>query len=220
MVTSYGLAGSKVIWDGLPYPSTFMTGRDACRHFLLNGAAAKFFGGPSASLIRASVLWQKRPFYNPLNYHGDTEAYLDLLRDHDFGFVHQVLTYKRRGEASRTTHYLARVNSYLAEDVDEITKFGPVYLTKDENDRLRRELWWRYYRFLGAAVVDLRGKEFWHYHLVHFRAMGYRLSYARIAWNALLRILDMIGNPKRTIQGGFRLLFGMLTQRSSGAQRD
>jgi len=204
MVTSYGLAGSRVIWDGLPYPSTFMTGREVCRVFLLKGA--KVFGGPSASLIRASILRQKRPFYNPLNYHGDTEAYLDLLRDHDFGYVHQVLTYKRRGEASRTTSYLTRVNSYLAEDVDEITKFGPVYLNRREYVAKRREVMRRYYRFLGESLVALRGREFWHYHLVHFRAMGYRLSYPRIGLHAVLRIADMLGNPKRTIEGGFRRL--------------
>src|SRR5205807_2619075 len=140
MVTSYVLSGAHIGWDGLPYPSTFMSGREVCRLRLLRDI--KVFGGPSASLIRADIVRRKRPFYNPLNYHGDSEAYLDLLRDHDFGFVHQVLSYNRRGEASRTTSYLERVDSYPAADLDELTKFGPIYLTETEpapgHPRMRR----------------------------------------------------------------------------------
>ena len=74
-----------------------------CRLNLLNGVYA--FGGPSTSLLRVGVLRENRPFYNPLNYHGDVEAYLTLLQTHDFGFVHQVLSYIRRGENSATTAF-------------------------------------------------------------------------------------------------------------------
>lgn len=203
MVTSFGLAGSRVTWDGLPYPSTFMKGRDASRTFLLN--EVKMFGGPSASLLRAEIVRQKRPFYEPLNYHGDTVAYLDLLREWDFGYVHQVLVYKRQGEESRTMSYLGRVKSYpAAEDFDEMKKFGPIYLTPHEFAVRMREVSRRYYGMLGESVIALRSREFWHYHLVHFRKMGHRLSYPRIAWHAVLRVFDIVGNPKRTIEGLLR----------------
>jgi glycosyltransferase involved in cell wall biosynthesis len=202
MVASYVLSGTRVGAPGLPYPSTFMTGREVCRLRLLK--SIKVFGGPSASLIRASIVREKRPFYNPLNYHGDIEAYLDLLKDHDFGYVHQVLSYMRTGEDSPTTDYLSRVNSVYALDVDEITKFGPVYLTDEERARRLKEVTRQYYRHLGRSVIELRGREFWHYHLKHFRAMGYRLSYARIALHAALQLLDLVGNPKRTIEAVFR----------------
>jgi glycosyltransferase involved in cell wall biosynthesis len=202
MVTSYVLSGSRIGWDGLPYPSTFMSGRDVCRLRLLKGI--KVFGGPSASLLRASVVRETQPFYNPLNYHGDTEAYLNLLQHHDFGFVHQVLSYNRKGEESRTTAYLERVSSYPAADVDEMTKFGPVYLTEEECARRLREVTRDYYRFLANSAIGLRGREFWHYHLTHFRAMGYTINYARLGWHILARLADLILNPKRTIEGAFR----------------
>ncbi len=54
MVTSYVLNGKHVGWDGLPYPSTFMKGSEVCRLRFLKGL--KVFGGPSASLLRASVV--------------------------------------------------------------------------------------------------------------------------------------------------------------------
>ena len=199
MVTSYVLCGRYIGWDGLPYPSTFMTGRDVCRLRLLKNV--KVFGGPSASLIRADIVRAKQPFYNPLNYHGDTEAYLELLQQHDFGYVHQVLSFDRKDEDSRTTTYLRRVNSYPAADLDEITKFGPVYLTAEEFATRLRQVTRTYYQFLAHNVIPFRGREFWNYHLKHFRKMGYSVSYPRLAWHVAGRILDLVLNPKRTLEG-------------------
>jgi glycosyltransferase involved in cell wall biosynthesis len=210
MVTSYVLCGARIGWDGLPYPSTFVPGREVCRLRLLHNV--KVFGGPSASLLRASIVREKRPFYQPGNYHGDTEAYLDLLRDHDFGFVHQVLSYNKKGEESRTTHYLRRVNSYPAADVSEITKFGPVYLTPAEQAVRLREVTRAYYRFLGRSVLEFRGREFWHYHLTHMRELGIRVRYPRVALHALARVLDVLLNPKRTVEGMLRRMARVLAR--------
>src|SRR5207302_8256284 len=117
------------------------------------------------------------------------------------GFVHQVLSYNRRGEASRTTSYLERVDSYPAADLDELTKFGPIYLTETEYAARLREVTRTYYRFLGASVLQLRGREFWHYHLEHFKAMGHSVNFARLALHVALRAADIVLNPKRTIEG-------------------
>ena len=208
MVTSYVLSGSRVMWDGLPYPSTFVPGREVCRMRLLKGL--KVFGPPSSSLIRASIVRETRPFYNPLNYHGDNEAYYNLLRHYDFGYVHQVLTYMLKGEESRTTAYCERINSYLAADVDEVAKFGPVYLTEREcADRLR-VVTRTYYRFLASSVFELREHEFWDYHLRQFKAMGYPISYGRLALYMALWLADAIFNPKRTIEGVVRRIVSVL----------
>ncbi len=211
MVASYVLAGRRVAWAGLPYPSTFISGREVCRLRLLENV--KVFGGPSSSLLRADVVRAKTPFYNPLNYHGDTEAYLELLKEHDFGFVHQVLSYLRKGEDSRTTAYLERVDSYPAADVDEVSKFGPVYLTAEEHRTKLKEVWKSYYAFLGRAVLEFRGREFWHYHLVHVRQMGYPLSRARIALHAVYRLADIVFNPLRTLRGLVRRVGGVVASR-------
>jgi len=215
MVTSYVLTGTRVGFDGLPYPSTFMTGRDVCRARLLKNI--KVFGGPSASLIRASVLHERPVFYEVGNYHGDTEAYLELLQHYDFGYVHQVLSFNRRDEESRTTSYLERVSSYYAADVNEVRKFGPVYLTADECAQRLKEVTHTYYRFLASAIFDLRGREFWEYHLVRFRKMGYAVSYPRLAVYALARFLDLVLNPKRSLEGVLRRVWQRLKPRPAAA---
>jgi glycosyltransferase involved in cell wall biosynthesis len=205
MVSSYVLVGSHVGWDGLPYPSTFTKGREICRMRLLKGV--KVFGGPSASLLRSSVVKERQPFYKVGNYHGDTEAYLDLLQEHDFGFVHQVLSYNRRGEDSRTTAFLERVNSYLAADIEELTRFGPIYLTEQERELRLRQARKVYYGFLAESVLELRGKEFWDYHRGRMRELGVGIDYFTVGRHLLYRIIDAIFNPKRTIERVMRRVF-------------
>ncbi len=100
MVASWVLAGSMVINDGLPYPSPITTGRQIGRLRLLNNV--RVLGHPSTSLLRVSALEGRHPFYSPLDYHGDAIAYLHLLKEHDFGYVHQALSFVRNGAKSRT----------------------------------------------------------------------------------------------------------------------
>lgn len=204
MVTSYVLSGSKVSWDGLPYGSSVVSGREICRNRLLKDI--KVFGGPSASLISADVLRTQRPFYRVGNYHGDNEAYLELLKTRDFGFVHQVLSYRRKGEASRTTAYLRRVNSYLIADIEELIHFGPHFLTREEYEATLRDKTRRYYRFLAQALFDFQGREFWHYHRAKIRQLGIQISYPRLAGHAFLKLCDLVLNPKRTLESAYEKL--------------
>ena len=198
MVCSYVLAGSRVNGLALSYPSPCVPGREIIRRRLLNGL--KGIGGPTTVMIRADIVRAKRPFYNPLNYAGDIEAYLDLLLEHDLGFVHEVLTYMRTNEDSKTTSYLGRVASYYHDDIHEVTKFGPLVLTEPEYKARLKLATRTYYRMLGRSVLPFRGREFWDYHRKHVTKMGYSFSYMRVALNAALRVLDLIGNPKRTIE--------------------
>jgi glycosyltransferase involved in cell wall biosynthesis len=206
MVTSYVLVESRIGWTGLPYPSTFMRGRDICRLRLLKGV--KVFGGPSASLLRSSVVREKQLFYKVGNYHGDTEAYLDLLQKHDFGFLHQVLSYMREaGEDSPTTDFLQKANSYIAADIEELMRFGPIYLTDEERELRLAQATRAYYSFLAQSVFELRDKDFWNYHRERMRRLGVGIDYFKLGRYLLSRVVDAIFNPKRAIEGLMRRVF-------------
>jgi glycosyltransferase involved in cell wall biosynthesis len=199
MVSSYVLADGKVGFAGLPYPVSFLSGRDVCRLRLLENI--RVFGGPSSSLIRASVVRSQQPFYALRNYHGDNEAYLELLKRNDFGFVHQVLSYNRRGDKSRTTSYLDRVNSYAAGYLLEVTKYGPAFLSPDELRQRTGALTREYYTMLAQSALDFRGREFWEYHAVHMKKLGQPLSSTRLGLAVALRAAEVILNPLRLIRG-------------------
>ena len=202
LVGSYVLAGDQVIIYAYRYPESFILGREVGRFRFLKNLSQ--FGGPSTGFLRASVVRERKPFYNPINYYGDLEAYLDLLQEYDFGFVHQVLTYTRKGPASRTTSYLDRVDAPAAMRIHEMKRFGKHYLTAPEySDRLRF-FSNQYYRFLGRNVWEFRKREFWHYHLQHVKKMGHPPRYGLIILYALGRFIDLVGNPLSTASAVFR----------------
>lgn len=206
MVTSYVLVGTKIGWTGLPFPSTVVNGRDICRMRLLDGI--RVFGGPSASLLRTEVVKARQPFYTQGNYHGDNEAYLNLLRDHDFGFVHQVLSYNRRDEDSRTTHYLQSFNSDILMIVEELLKFGPVYLSDSEFRDRHVTVVNDYYKFLAGAAFESRGSKFWDTHRERLLKLGTPLDRAKLSRFVVLRFLDLVLNPKRTAESLYKRIVG------------
>jgi hypothetical protein len=206
IVSSYALCGSRVGWDGLPYPSTFVRGRDACRMYLLDDIKA--FGGPTTSLLRASVVRDRQPFYKPGNHHADTEAVLDLLTEYDFGFVHQVLSYRTSGEDSRTTHSLQELNTHAAETVEQLVRFGPTYLSEAELARRLRQQTREYYRFLAEGTIRIHGRAWWDYHRQRMEAAGTPISRIRLAGYVLSAAADRVLNPKRTLEGVARAVIG------------
>jgi len=208
LVGSYVLAGDEVIIHAYNYPQTFITGREVGRFRFLKNLSQ--FGGPSTGFLRASIVRQRTPFYNPVNYYGDLEAYLDLLQEYDFAFVHQILTYTRKGVASRTTSYLDRVDAAAAMRMHEIERFGRHYLTAEEFEERSRHFTREYYSFLGRNLWRFRGKDFWDYHLKHVKKLGHPAKYSLITWHAFLEFLTLAGNP---------LLTGLALTRQIGAWR-
>jgi glycosyltransferase involved in cell wall biosynthesis len=175
LVSSYALKGNEVVWDGLPYSSRFIPGREICRrHFL---EKLYVFGSATTVLYRADLVRGRESFYNPANIHGDTEACFDLLRTSDFGFVHQVLTFSRIRPAS-----LREMSTDLQTDLPGmlhmLSTYGPSFLNEHEFKALLRQHVTTYYRFLGKSWLLGREKNFWTYH-------RRQLSNSQVGYNSL-----------------------------------
>src|SRR5216683_862879 len=78
IVGAYRLAGTRIACDGLPYPSTVVSGREICRRTLLH-EDLYVFGSPTSLLIRSKLIRPCKVFYNESNIHADKEACFDLL---------------------------------------------------------------------------------------------------------------------------------------------
>lgn len=193
IVGAYGLRGTRVLWTGLPYPSTVVVGRDLCRQRLLGGPYV--FGTPTAVLYRSCLVRDRPVFYNESNLHGDSEVCFELLEHHDFGFVHQVLSFQ--GEQSDSlTSFSEMIQTYRPWILYELVKFGPKYLTADElSKRITKHLG-DYYRYLGWQVYKRRGSDFWKFHREKLAAVGYPLSRSRLAGAMASYALDALLNPK------------------------
>jgi glycosyltransferase involved in cell wall biosynthesis len=185
IVAAYGIFGSVVTYNGLPYPSTLVPGKDFCRRLLLGELDLGVFGVPTSLLFRSDIVRSRHAFYNEENLHSDSEVCLEVLENHDFGFVHQVLVYHRERQGSLTAES-RDLNTYLAGRLQELVRFGPRHLTQQElRSRLERKLD-EYYWYLGTQLFRSREEQFWRYHRDKLAKLGYPLSKLRLVTQGLL----------------------------------
>jgi glycosyltransferase involved in cell wall biosynthesis len=199
IVGAYRLDGSRVNLDGLPYPSTVVPGRQLCRSSLLGKLYV--FGSPTALLVRSDLIRKRKEFFDESSFsvHVDTASCYEVLQNTDFGFVHQVLTYKRK-HAGTETEISRKLNSSLAGKLLCLKKYGPIYLDAAEYKECLDQLFSRYYKFLGDAVVQRRDKQFWDYHRNALRTLECPLSWSRLLRACLLEVRDLLLHPVETFR--------------------
>ena len=197
IVGAYGLVGDRVSWDGLPYASTVISGRDISKWTLLGRSYV--FGNPTSLLLRSDLIRASESFFDESNNHRDSEACLQILRNWDFGFVHQVLTYNRLRDGSERS-FSQRYNTYLPNNIDRLLKFGPAILSQEELSAQLKYYLAKYYDYLAVSALMLREKEFWAFHRKKMESMGHPLSLPRLATAVCSKVLDYLFNPKRTVE--------------------
>src|SRR5262249_1765619 len=155
------LRGSEVAGTGLPYTQTILKGRDACRMQLQTGSF--LFGSPTTVMYRSDVVRSRVPFYSEGRLHEDTEACYEILKEWDFGVVHQILSYSRGAEAS----YSGSIRQYDSGILDRlicIDRYGSAFLPPVELENLRDEVERRYYRQQARTTLLGAPPGFWNFH--------------------------------------------------------
>jgi hypothetical protein len=197
IVGAYGLQGKEVMWDGLPYPARLVSGRAVCRQLLLEGTYV--FGTATSLLFRAHLVKAQDPFFNEANLHGDMEACLVLLKTCDFGFVHQILTYKRLRPGSLTA-FTEDINTLIAGHLHNLVMHGPDYLTRAEFEECLRRQVCEYYNFLAISLMrGRRDKKFWDYHKRKLTEAGIDFSQWHLAGAMLARLCRAVLSPYETL---------------------
>jgi len=194
VVGAYRLDEDRVNLDGLPYPSTVVSGHKMCRWSLLGGPY--IFGSPTSILLRSNLIRKRRRFYNESNIHADKEICFEVLKDVDFGFVHQVLTFTRRHNETVST-FSRRFDTYAIDNIAILKKYGPVYLDADEYQKRLSQLKRGYTKYLVKNIFDFREKAFFEYHKKALNKMDFRISVVTLLKYSLLELLDLKSNAKR-----------------------
>ena len=177
MVGSYRLEETKVTCDGLSYPSTVVSGREVCRSTLRGEFYV--FGSPTTLLIRSDFIRARKSFYNEDNFHCDTEICNEILRDTNFGFVHEILSFTRRHNEANTA-FAKRINTFIAGQLLVLKKYGPIYLSDKECQKAIQIYLKKYYNLLAKHVFKLKEKEFWQFHKNELKNLGYPVDYLRL----------------------------------------
>ncbi|HWF60343.1 MAG TPA: glycosyltransferase family 2 protein [Nitrospira sp.] len=197
VVQAYRLIGTKVCGDGLPYPSTVIRGRDACRMWL-QSETLSIFGSSTTLMYRSDMVRSRYSFFKESNLHSDTEVCLEFLEDHDYGFVHQVLSFQRARDDGNTS-YTQTFGTMLPGRLYHLIAYGPKFLAKEESGRSISKQFAAYYDYLGWQVFKKRGREFWRFHERELALLGYPMSKARVALHAFQYILILIMSPMRIL---------------------
>jgi glycosyltransferase involved in cell wall biosynthesis len=198
IVGAYGLQGHEVMWSGLPYPSGLFSGREVCRRLFLEGLYV--FGTSTSVLYRSDLVRNQDPFYNEENLHADLEACVVLLKRCDFGFVHQILTFKRSRPGSLGA-FTEDMHTLMAGHLHSLSKHGRDFLTREEYEDCLHHLVSEYYNFLGISLMKgRRDKKFWDYHNRKLTEAGVGFSHTRLAAAALARFARALFNPNETFE--------------------
>ncbi len=152
IVSAYRLDGARIDLDRLPRETEMISGREISRNSLLGGPDV--FGSCTSLLYRADLVRTRgAQFFDEarlppaadravpgqadfVNFHADTGACYDLLRESDFGFVHQILTFSRPADGhSILGNWGARIGTWLPGHLYVLLKYGPEYLSRSELSR-------------------------------------------------------------------------------------
>ena len=201
LVGAYGLEGQQVVWTGLPYPSTVVPGSDVCRRLFLDGLYV--FGTATSVLYRADLVRSRDPFFEAANIHADMEVCVFLLKNSDFGFVHQVLTFTRVRAGSLITMSRS-INTLAASKLKQLVRHGPHFLSPQEFALCLNGSLSEYYWYLAGSFVRGREKSFWDFHKRTLREAGVGFNRARLARTVFARLcvasLNLKDNIKRLLK--------------------
>jgi glycosyltransferase involved in cell wall biosynthesis len=207
MVGSYQQSGTSVRWQGFRYPLAVMQGSQVCRDIFLGDRPDFGFGSPTSLLYRADIVRSRNQFYPNASPHADTSACFKELRNRDFGFVYQVLSYERTHTETQS-YRSAQLNRYLSAGLNDLLQYGRFYLSESEFEHLVKVWIKNYHRFL--AINCFSGPHeavFWSYHKGRLSELGYPLRYLDLAKAAIDLIMKGVLNPEQAIRKIRRRLF-------------
>lgn len=158
--------GDHIECGGLPAGREVFAGANVARLFLRQEI---FAFAPTSGLVRADLVRERRPFYPTAYLHADLAAYFDLLAEHDFGFVNEVLSFSRMHQDSITTTVAQKKQTLVKEWLLMLQQYGPRFFPPDELAEIERTFLRRYYRILVRGFVTGHDREFFDYHLAGLR---------------------------------------------------
>jgi glycosyltransferase involved in cell wall biosynthesis len=203
IIGSYQNRANGVRWLGFPHHISVFSGREVCRLFLLG--VIDFFGTPSAVLYRSALVRSEQMFFPGSNASADVLACLNSLQSNDFGFVHQILSFERVHDKAVSAK-LRGLNSFLIDRIESVLRYGSIYLSHEECEKRLEELLRTYYAYLAVGMVNFKNREFWHFHKNRMKEIGLELDYSRLVKSTLGKLLDLLFNPKQTIEKMVRRL--------------
>lgn len=189
IVSSYRLDQNEVNLDGLPYPSHCVPGKEIGRRFLMDREF--YFGSPSSTLFRSNLVRKRDKMYDQSNIHSDVTACLDMLKESDFGFVHQVLTFTRRHDKSITSKMIVNKSTDMISRFIELLDYGPYYLSDNELETRLRETEKLFYIRLARIIYLSDEKNVITKYSSELAALEMQLKYGKLVKSLMIEFFKI-----------------------------
>jgi glycosyltransferase involved in cell wall biosynthesis len=201
LVSSYRLYGDAVEGSGYPHATVVLKGRDCARWFLqtLNN----IFGSETTVMYRSAVVRQYQPFYKTSIPHADLERCMEILKNWDFAFVPQVLSFSRTDNESITGGLLEFI-PYALDRYVVVRRFAPVFLAPAEGAARIKKVKQQYYRVLATEAIRLRRGHFWYYHQNGLREVNETIDWLYLALQIGVLVLWKASNPGMAVRNVLR----------------
>jgi glycosyltransferase involved in cell wall biosynthesis len=192
LISSYRLKGLSVHGEGLPHDKTVVHGHEVARMHLQTRVF--LFGSPTTVMYRSEVVRARQHFYAEGRLHEDTEVCFEILRDWDFGFVHQILSCSREDPTS-TYGRMRDFDTGILDRFIVVNRFGKQFLDEPEYRSTRKELETRYYRRLAIAAVTGRFGEYWMFQRRGLATQQLTISTSRLARAIARQLVALLTCP-------------------------
>ncbi len=207
--TNVGLVSSFSLYDDYPghgglsiARGPVYNGREAASAQLLGKA---LFGSPTCVMYSSDIVRSRKNFFATTSMHyEDAEACFKILKDHDFGFVPQVLTFNRRDNDSLWTR-IEKYGPRILHKVVFLHRFGPDFLENKELAFRLKDAERHYYRFLAKGALQRFKSDFWDFHTEGLATADQKLSYTRVVIHVIYLLAGALINPKQVINAIWRL---------------
>jgi glycosyltransferase involved in cell wall biosynthesis len=197
IVASYSAQDTGIRWTGVPLGREVLAGREAARLSLLGAIDLVW----SSLLYRASMVRATGTFFPGSATSADFEACLNCLKESDFGFVHQILSFERIHDEMLTARLLKMNSQQLVLDRMRILiELGPEFLNPSERRQRLEEQLSGYFDVLAVECLHRHDREYWRLHRDSLDELGYSIYDARFAKAIAARFLDLTLNPKATTE--------------------
>ena len=203
LVGSYHLYGRKVFGEVIDVKRTVFLGNEVRRDHLLTDVF--YLGVPTVMLFRAKALSEITPYFRSGLFFDDIELYFRVLDKWKYGFVHQILTFVRDDNGGVFTD-IRNFEFHEAYRYVLTMQFGPDVLEPDELSKAREKWKREYLQCLAHAAIAGRSEQYWEFQKRVFHLIGEELGYRNLVGPVVTKLIEMLLNPKSTIEGLLRRL--------------
>jgi glycosyltransferase involved in cell wall biosynthesis len=196
LVSSYWLEGDTLCGSGYPINIPIFRGRDCAKWFLRT--ETRVFGSQSTVMYRSSVVRERKEFYNVKFLAADLEVCLEILKEWDFGFIPQVLSFTRRDNGG-INYSLGKYLPYQLHGYIILQRYSLVFMDASEATAIKRKAKRYYYGVLARAALQLRGCGFWRFHAAELKMIPETINRPYLLLQIAIVSTWIVSNPGKSI---------------------